>query len=109
MAILVGILISLAAATAFFFIEPYLLELDQSWRLAGTAVVFVTSAGLAMLFHKKRAGEKPGGTDIISDNEVEKDMTAKVNGLETTQPATKVISGNKVGGNADFEIKNSKL
>lgn len=109
MAVLVGILISLAAATAFFFIEPYLTELDQLWRLVGTVVVFVIFAGLAMLFHKKSPGEKSEGTDIISDNEVEKDMTAKINGLETKQSATKVLSGNKVGGNADFEIKNSKL
>lgn len=109
MAVLVGILISLAAATAFFFFEPYLLELDQSWRIVGTAVVFVASAGLAMFFHKESAGENSDGSDILSENEVEKNMTAKINGLETTQPPSKVISDNKVRGHADFEIKNSKL
>ena len=109
MTVLVGVLASLAAAAVFFFIEPYLLELDQSWRLVGTVVVFVASAGLAMFFHKKSSGEKPDGSAIISDNVVKKDMTAKISGLETTQPANKVLSGNKVSGNADFEIKDSKL
>ena len=110
MGVSVGILISIAAAAVFFFIEPHLLALAQPWRLFATACVFLISTGLAVYLGKKAAAKIEGETAILSDNEVKKRMTAKVDNLEVSPGATdKLLSGNKVGGDANFEIKNSKF
>jgi hypothetical protein len=110
MGIWIGILGSVAAAALFFIIEPYLLATEQPWRVVGTAGVFLISTALALLLRKREVAQEKSGGGILSDNDVGNAMNARVEDTELTGTSkNKVLSGNKIGGSADFEIKNSKL
>lgn len=98
------------SGSCVFFLEPYLFTLTPVWRLIGTAGIFLFSAGLAIYLQRSSAGKTKVPAALLSDNEVKKSMTATIDGLEVTPGAAeKVLSGNKVGGDAIFDIKNSRI
>jgi len=101
--------VAIAASAIFFGIERYLLNWPYPWDLVSLAVVFAVSIAVAFLYPKKDGdGAKPS-VRIMSGNEVTGDMTGRIDGLETKGPSSETLSDNTVGGNANFEIKNSKF
>ncbi len=110
MGIWVGIFISVAAAALFFFVEPYLLRLDTLWRLVGTAGVFLVSTALAVYLSRKDSASAVGSGSVLSGNEIRRGLKARIEGTELSEsPTGRILSGNKIGGDADVDIKNSKL
>lgn len=104
-----SVLSSVAASAVFFFIEPQLLALKEPWRLIGTAAVFVASAAL-MFYFQRRVPPQKQTNGFLSDNEIGKSLTARLDGTElSSAPTSKVLSGNKIGGNADVNITDSKF
>lgn len=109
MGVSVGILTSVAASAAFYLIEPHVLALVQPWKAVAVLAVFILSSGIALYLNRRSAAEDSGDRSIMSGNQVERDMTAKIDATEVAQPANKVMSGNIVGGSANFDIKDSKF
>lgn len=110
MGIAVSILASVAASALFYFVEPHLFALEQPSKAIGTIGVFVLSVGLA--FFLQRKGVAPDGpkSSVMSENEVQGDLKAKINELGLDHATeSKVLSGNKIGGNAIIEINKSRL
>jgi hypothetical protein len=105
MGIWIGVAVGVAGAAVFFLVETFLFQLDPWWRAGGGLVVFLISIATAFLLQKLAPSER----GVLSDNMVAKDMTATVENLQTTNPTNRLLSGNKVGGKANFEVKNTKL
>lgn len=105
MRVWVDILIGVAASAVFFVIQPYLVTLPYPWNLLSAAFIFALSTGIAFLFDRSR---NKGPAEVMSGNSVDRNMDAKIDGTDLTGSAT-VLSGNKVGGDASFEIKNTRL
>jgi|CXWL01.1.fsa_nt_gi hypothetical protein len=111
MAIRIGIAIfsGLAASSLFFPIRKYLLEWSYPWDLVSTAAVFVVAMGLAAFFANRDSAVAKTVRSLMSGNTVKGTMTGKIDGLETKESPAEVLSGNDIKGDANFQIKNTKL
>lgn len=109
MGIRVGILVSVAAAAAFFFVEPHLLGLDSPGREITTAVIFCGAVGLAWYFRSKELDQGKKG-DFLSQNQVGEGIKASMERTKVSpSSARKAFSGNKVRGKMEIDIKDSEL
>lgn len=106
-----SVLASVAAAAAFFLLEPFLLGLAEPWRFAGTGVVLALAAGLSLYFNKSvgQKGSADGVRKVMSGNKADTDLSVDVDGLDTTQANGKVLADNKSGGKTTIKVKNSKF
>ncbi|MGJ4962953.1 hypothetical protein [Bradyrhizobium sp. HKCCYLRH3061] len=109
MKIAIDFFVSLAAAAVFFLTQNYLLSWSRPWDIVATAVVFIVSLGLALRFNKNASSAAITAEGVMSGNRVQEDMKASIEGSSASRPTAKVLSGNTVGGNADFKIKDSDL
>jgi hypothetical protein len=110
MGALVGILTSIAASAIFFLVEPRLLAMGEPWRLIATAVVFLISAGLALYLCRRTPDQAGAHASMLSDNEIGKGLKARIEEVDLPHSSgSRIASGNKVGGSAHIEIKNSTL
>lgn len=107
MGIRVGILVSIAAAAAFFFVEPYLVGLAVPWRAVATLSVFMAATGLAWYL---RTDTSASDGAFLSDNKFADGLKATVERTEISPSSNRrVASGNRVNGKAEIDIKDSKL
>ncbi|MDT8758036.1 hypothetical protein MZO42_04945 [Sphingomonas psychrotolerans] len=75
-----------------------------------TAIIFVMSIGLALYLNRRISNRSDTRGSLLSDNETGKRLKARIEDVDLSQPSgSRVASGNKVGGSADIEIKNSRL
>jgi hypothetical protein len=109
MSTLAQILISLAAAAAFFFIEPYLLGLEQPWKAMATLIVLVVAGVLAHVLLRNGSVGGDSGRPVLSGNEAGKDLEIEADKLDTTQGRSKIASDNKAGGKMNIKVTDSKL
>ncbi len=86
MRVWIDIMIAVAAAAVFFLIEKYLLEWPYPWNVISSISVFVVAAALAFILRRKNADETKRGANIMSNNDVQKDMNASIDGGKATQP-----------------------
>ena len=107
MGIRVSILVSIAAAAAFFFIEPYLIGLGSSRRALATLSVFMAATGLAWYFRTDTSARDGA---FLSDNKFSDGLKATVDRTEVSPSSSRrIASGNRVKGKAEIDIKDSKL
>lgn len=109
MGIRIGILVGVASAAAFFLIQKYLLGWPYPWGIIATFAVLVVSTTLAAFLNKTAAGKLRSDAEIMSNIEVERGMKATIDGLETAETPANLLSDIKVGGDAEFTIKNTRL
>ena len=105
-----NVLLGVAASILFYPVQKYLLEWPYPWDIVSTFGVLIVTIGLVALVTKRVPEGREKGTAIMSDVDADRGMKARIDGLEMSQPPSDVLSRVKVkGGNADFEIKDTKL
>lgn len=109
MGVLTGIFIGLASAAAFFLIQKYLLDWKYPWDLVSTIAVFAASCAFALFFQKWTFGKGDEDKRIMSGNRVQGSMKGNIEDSEIISPTPSVLSDNKIGGDAEFQINNSKI
>lgn len=109
MSIRVSILVGVASAAVFFLIQKYLLGWPYPWDIFVTLAVMALATSIAILISRSARLASKTGAKFISDNKIKRDLDANIEGLEMSEAPEKVMSDNKVGGDAKFEIKNTKL
>lgn len=109
MGIRVSILVGLSSAAVFFIIQKYLLSWPYPLDVFMTlSVMAVSTVGAILISRRSRLTSKKEKS-LISNNKVGNNLHGDVDGLEANEGLDKVMSENKVTGNAEFKIKNTKL
>lgn len=109
MGIRTSIFVGVGASAIFFLVQRYLIVSRFPWDVLFTLGVFLAATALAVVFSKRVPRARKEGMSILSDIEAKRGMKAKIDKLETKGPPEKVLSDIKVEGDAEFEIKNTKL
>lgn len=109
MGIGVSILVGIASSAAFFLIQKYFLQWPFPWDLAATLAVLTLATAASFFLARGVVGQGPRRTEVMTDIETKNNMQAKIDGLETEEPPSKVMSGLKSGGDGKFEIRNTKI
>lgn len=104
-----SIFVGVAASALFYLIQKYLLGWPYPWDIISTAAVLLAAALLAALLTRAPSNAPKEGTSILSNIETGKGMNATIDGLETREPPDKILSNLNVEGDAEFEIKNTKI
>lgn len=109
MQIVIGVLISLAAAMLFFLIEPFLLGLDETQRLVWSGVVFLLVVGIIVVLTKLKSNPSKDPRSIAERNEAGKDLSIELDKVRAKDGSGNIASDNKSGGKTTIKISDSDL
>lgn len=109
MGIRASILVGVASSALFYLVQKYFLGWTYPWDIIATAVVLFSAVILAAFLTKNTSSAPKKRTSIMSDIEAKQDLKAKTDGLETKESPEKFLSNLKVDGNAEFDIKDTKI
>ena len=109
MQVVIGVLISFAAALGFFVVEPMLLGLDESWRLIAAAIFFVTLIGITHFLIRAQSRSPKEPQSIGAGNTAKKDLDIEFNNLKVEGRSGNIASDNKSGGNMNIKISDSEV
>lgn len=109
MQIIIGVLISLAAALVFFVIEPFLLGLDETWRRVGAGAVFLVVVGIVAVLQKFKSDPSKDPRSFAERNEAGKDLSIELDKVRAKDGSGNIASDNKSGGKTTIKISDSDL
>jgi uncharacterized membrane protein len=109
MQVIIGVLISFAAALLFFLVAPMLLGLSETWRTIATVIVFVITIGISFFLHRRSARSSNELRSIAMRNKSKRDLDIEIRGVEAKKGSGNIASDNESGGNMKVKISNSDL
>lgn len=109
MQVIIGVLISFAAAVVFFVVEPMLLGLDETWRTIAAALVFVIIIGITFILNRFRSDSPRDPRSIGVGNKSKKDLDIEIDKVKAKGGSGNIASQNESGGNTKIRISDSDL
>ena len=109
MQVVIGVLISFAAALGFFVVEPMLLGLDESWRLIAAAIFFVTLIGITHFLKRAQTRSPKEPQSIGAGNTAKQDLDIELKNVKAKHGSGNIASDNKSGGNMNIKISDSEV
>jgi hypothetical protein len=109
MQVILGVLISFAAALVFFVVEPMLLGLDGSWRIIVTALVFALVICMTFALHRYQSESQKETRSIGVGNKSKKDLEIEIEKVKAKGGSGNIASQNESGGNTKIKISDSDI
>ncbi|MEF2549332.1 hypothetical protein VQ045_19500, partial [Aurantimonas sp. E1-2-R+4] len=109
MQVVIGVLISFAAALVFFVVEPMLLGIDEAWRITATALVFVIVICITFVLNWLQSDSPKKPRSIGVGNKSKKDLYIEIDKLKAKGGSGNIASQNESGGNTKIKISDSDL
>lgn len=109
MQVIIGVLVSLAAALLFFVVEPMLLELDEVLRTSTSVLVFIVVIIISFVLSRFQSVFSKEGGSIGVGNMSKKDLDIEIDNVKTHGGSGNIASRNVSGGNTKIKISGSDI